>query len=115
MSEETAKAAGGKIYTSGSYRLRIHEPSSDIDAICVAPQVRRVCVLLFAYASYLFLSVYLSVRFVWMSVCLRVLCCAVCWLSLLRGVSVQYQTVSRDGVSFLFNLISRCHYISGLG
>lgn len=41
MSEETAKAAGGKIYTSGSYRLRIHEPNSDIDAICVAPQVRR--------------------------------------------------------------------------
>lgn len=41
MSEEAAKAAGGKIYTSGSYRLRIHEPNSDIDAICVAPQVRR--------------------------------------------------------------------------
>ncbi|CAB1099929.1 unnamed protein product [Ectocarpus sp. CCAP 1310/34] len=38
MSEEAAKAAGGKIYTSGSYRLRIHEPNSDIDAICVAPQ-----------------------------------------------------------------------------
>ncbi|CAM9223131.1 unnamed protein product [Hapterophycus canaliculatus] len=38
MSEEAAKAAGGKIYTSGSYRLRIHEPDSDIDAICVAPQ-----------------------------------------------------------------------------
>lgn len=41
MSEEAAKAAGGKIYTSGSYRLRIHEPNSDIDAICVAPQVRE--------------------------------------------------------------------------
>lgn len=36
--EEAAKMAGGKIYTSGSYRLRIHEPGSDIDAICVAPQ-----------------------------------------------------------------------------
>ena len=58
MSEEAAKAAGGKIYTSGSYRLRIHEPNSDIDAICVAPQVCyascvcvcvsvRVCVVLF--------------------------------------------------------------------
>lgn len=39
LSEDMAKAAGGKIYTSGSYRLRIHEPGSDIDAICVAPQV----------------------------------------------------------------------------
>lgn len=39
LPEEAATAAGGKIYTSGSYRLRIHEPGSDIDAICVAPQV----------------------------------------------------------------------------
>ena len=38
LPEEAAKSAGGKIYTSGSYRLRIHEPGSDIDAICVAPQ-----------------------------------------------------------------------------
>ncbi|CAM9488810.1 unnamed protein product, partial [Choristocarpus tenellus] len=38
LAEEISKSAGGKIHTSGSYRLRIHEPGSDIDAICVAPK-----------------------------------------------------------------------------
>ncbi|KAG5191587.1 Poly(A) polymerase central domain-containing protein [Tribonema minus] len=35
--EEVARAAGGIIRTSGSYRLAIHEPGSDIDAHCIAP------------------------------------------------------------------------------
>ncbi|CAM9733034.1 unnamed protein product [Chrysoparadoxa australica] len=38
FSEEVAKEAGGKMLVSGSYRLGIHEPGSDIDAVFVAPQ-----------------------------------------------------------------------------
>lgn len=39
---EVANAAGGKVFTSGSYRLNIAEKGMDIDTICVAPrQVTR--------------------------------------------------------------------------
>ncbi|KAH8075509.1 hypothetical protein JL721_1519 [Aureococcus anophagefferens] len=37
LSDELASEAGGKLYTSGSYRPRVHEPGADIDSICVAP------------------------------------------------------------------------------
>ena len=40
---EVANAAGGKVYTSGSYRLGFNEKGMDLDIICVAPkQVTRV-------------------------------------------------------------------------
>ncbi|BEJ14520.1 hypothetical protein CspHIS471_0402870 [Cutaneotrichosporon sp. HIS471] len=38
MSEKVAGEAGGRIYTSGSYRLGVHGPGSDIDTICVCPR-----------------------------------------------------------------------------
>ena len=38
LPEETANAAGGQIYTSGSYRLGVNEKGMDIDTICVAPR-----------------------------------------------------------------------------
>ena len=36
---EVANAAGGQVYTSGSYRLGVNEIGMDIDTICVAPAV----------------------------------------------------------------------------
>ncbi|KAJ8603756.1 hypothetical protein CTAYLR_000302 [Chrysophaeum taylorii] len=38
LSEELSRGAGGKIYTSGSYRLRVHEPGADIDSVGVGPK-----------------------------------------------------------------------------
>ncbi|KAH7105625.1 polymerase [Auriculariales sp. MPI-PUGE-AT-0066] len=38
MSEAAANAAGGKIFTYGSYRLGVHGPGSDIDTLVVVPK-----------------------------------------------------------------------------
>ena len=38
LPEEIANAAGGQLFTSGSYRLNISEKGMDIDTICVAPK-----------------------------------------------------------------------------
>lgn len=38
MSDGMARDAGGKIFTFGSYRLGVHGPGSDIDALVIAPK-----------------------------------------------------------------------------
>ncbi|KAK4685893.1 poly(A) polymerase, partial [Tremellales sp. Uapishka_1] len=38
LSEKVATEAGGRIYTSGSYRLGVHGPGSDIDTVCICPR-----------------------------------------------------------------------------
>ena len=38
MGEDQVAEAGGKLYTSGSWRLGVHEPGADIDMVCIAPR-----------------------------------------------------------------------------
>jgi len=39
LAQPVAEAAGGALFTSGSYRLGLNEVGMDIDAVCVAPRM----------------------------------------------------------------------------
>ena len=39
LPKDVAESAGGQLFTSGSYRLGVHEPGADIDTILVAPNM----------------------------------------------------------------------------